>query len=166
MRTHGRISTYMNGCRCDLCREAKRDKAARLRDSDERRQREMVDADRARKIAAGLIRVARETPGWYADAACKGKTALFFDQGSTGGNGSNSSIVRDASERQALALCATCPVREPCREQARRDREQGIWGGETELDRARDGIFMRESNVRNALAREQRRENERRSITG
>ena len=35
----------------------------------------------------------------------------------------------------ALAVCAVCPVIEPCRDHARRFREAGIWGGENEAQR-------------------------------
>lgn len=38
----------------------------------------------------------------------------------------------------ALAVCAECPVREPCLEYALQNRErEGIWGGATERERRR-----------------------------
>lgn len=63
-------------------------------------------------------------PAWFDQANCKGKTAIMYDV---------------ARVDEALALCAGCDVREPCREQARREREHGTWGGETEMDRHRIG---------------------------
>lgn len=79
---------------------------------------------RASMIERGLIRLAQARPDWYRHAACKGNTEIMFD-------------VVDTD--RALAICAICPVVEPCRQQARRDREQGTWGGETEVDRYNAG---------------------------
>jgi WhiB family transcriptional regulator, redox-sensing transcriptional regulator len=43
-----------------------------------------------------------------------------------------------ADERSALALCATCPVRDECLEYALDARERyGVWGGTTEKERRR-----------------------------
>jgi WhiB family redox-sensing transcriptional regulator len=38
-------------------------------------------------------------------------------------------------EAAAQALCAGCPVVEPCRSYARLHREHGFWGGESEDER-------------------------------
>ncbi|MFE5300698.1 WhiB family transcriptional regulator [Streptomyces sp. NPDC056632] len=38
--------------------------------------------------------------------------------------------------RQAVALCRTCPVMLPCRQWARAEREFGVWGAETDAERA------------------------------
>lgn len=75
---------------------------------------------RASLIEHGLLRIARARPDWYAQAACKGNTEIMFD-------------VVDTD--RALAICKICPVADPCRALARRDREQGTWGGETETER-------------------------------
>ena len=41
-----------------------------------------------------------------------------------------------AREARAKAICATCPVRDPCLEYALRIREpHGIWGGMSESER-------------------------------
>jgi WhiB family redox-sensing transcriptional regulator len=41
-------------------------------------------------------------------------------------------------ERAALALCATCPVRDECLDYALEARERyGVWGGTTEKERRR-----------------------------
>lgn len=36
---------------------------------------------------------------------------------------------------KALLVCASCPVREMCREYARTWEDEGVWGGTTEEDR-------------------------------
>lgn len=61
---------------------------------------------------------------WRRQAACLGKPAdLFF--------GSDSETVKEQQQREAAAkaICATCPVVEPCLEEGR--FEEGIWGGLT-----------------------------------
>lgn len=63
---------------------------------------------------------------WQDEAACKGRTTLFYS-------------YELADELAAKALCAECPVNEPCRDNARQLREFGVWGGESEVDRARSG---------------------------
>jgi len=40
-------------------------------------------------------------------------------------------------ERMAKAVCAGCPLKDPCLEYALRNGEIGIWGGTTESDRRR-----------------------------
>ena len=46
--------------------------------------------------------------------------------------------VTAGEEAEALAVCATCPVRAQCLEQALRDGERdGIWGGATPEERRR-----------------------------
>jgi WhiB family redox-sensing transcriptional regulator len=72
-----------------------------------------------------LRRLVEGRPDWYVDAACKGQTDLMFEV--------------PAHVEPALAICAGCPVREPCRAQGYRDREFGVWGGSTEIDRSRAG---------------------------
>lgn len=62
-------------------------------------------------------------PQWHAKAACREEdSALFFpEKGQTG--------------ERARAICAGCPVREPCYEFAVSNRLVGIWGGSTGKDR-------------------------------
>ncbi|MDP9404424.1 MAG: WhiB family transcriptional regulator [Actinomycetota bacterium] len=46
--------------------------------------------------------------------------------------------VSDEEAEPAKAICATCPVREPCLEYALANRERdGVWGGATERERRR-----------------------------
>lgn len=63
---------------------------------------------------------------WREDAACRTEdTAVFFPDS------------EDAAG-PALAICATCPVREECLEFALATRQDdGVWGGLTETQRRR-----------------------------
>jgi len=66
-----------------------------------------------------------ERPAWHAQAACRGKgPARWFP-----GQGDDLGPARE--------LCAACPVREPCLEAARTERN-GIWGGQSERQRRRE----------------------------
>jgi len=71
---------------------------------------------------------------WTADAACTGRTELFFPPP---GERPEARAVR---EGKARAICGTCPVIEPCRQWAREHREYGFWGGESEEERAAAGF--------------------------
>jgi WhiB family transcriptional regulator, redox-sensing transcriptional regulator len=63
---------------------------------------------------------------WFGDAACRGTDVEIFysdDPGATS---------------QALQLCRSCPVREPCLRTAMQEREfDGVWGGVPEAHRRR-----------------------------
>jgi WhiB family redox-sensing transcriptional regulator len=63
---------------------------------------------------------------WAARAACRGlEPELFFP-------------ARGASTREAKAVCAVCPVRAECLEDALEHHEgHGIWGGMSERERRR-----------------------------
>ena len=66
-----------------------------------------------------------ERPSWMAEAACRGEdTALFF-------------IERGGSTTEAKALCAECPVKEPCLAYAIEHDLDGVWAGTTRRSRAR-----------------------------
>jgi WhiB family transcriptional regulator, redox-sensing transcriptional regulator len=75
---------------------------------------------------------------WRAEAACRGtSTALFYP-----------SLGDLTAARHAKAVCATCPVRVECLEEALRDGELfGIRGGLTprERRRARRQLFSNRS---------------------
>jgi WhiB family redox-sensing transcriptional regulator len=71
---------------------------------------------------------------WAADAACEGQTRLFF---APAGERPEARVVR---ESQARAVCSTCAALEECREWARKHREYGFWGGESEEERAAAGF--------------------------
>jgi WhiB family redox-sensing transcriptional regulator len=66
---------------------------------------------------------------WREHAACKGRTRLFFAPKA------ERPQARARREAQANRLCASCPVRTPCRNYARSKHEYGFWGGESEEDR-------------------------------
>jgi WhiB family transcriptional regulator, redox-sensing transcriptional regulator len=69
---------------------------------------------------------------WQAAAACRAADPhLFFHpEGDRG-------PARNKREAAALAICATCPVIQPCRRHGLNVREEhGVWGGLTENDRS------------------------------
>lgn len=70
---------------------------------------------------------------WFNEALCKGQTQLFFAQAKEGVR------ERRARERKAILLCLSCPHMIKCRDYARKNREYGIWGGETEEQRLSKG---------------------------
>jgi len=70
---------------------------------------------------------------WMGDAACKGRTPLFFG---AAGERPERRARREASARQ---VCAACPFLLACRTLARTGRENGFWGGESEEERAAAG---------------------------
>jgi WhiB family redox-sensing transcriptional regulator len=91
-----------------------------------------------------------ERPPWMDDAACKGRTTLFFG---IAGERPERRVRREAAARE---MCAGCPVKEPCRTLARDNRENGFWGGETEEERAAAGYAPRSisrRSVQDAAAR-------------
>ncbi len=65
---------------------------------------------------------------WHRRAACRGLDAAVFYPATDD----------EADAAPAKAICAGCPVREPCLEHALAARErEGIWGGTTERERRR-----------------------------
>ena len=63
---------------------------------------------------------------WRQRAACRGVDPDIFYP------------VSDDDAGEAKAVCARCPVREPCLEYALVNRERdGVWGGATERERRR-----------------------------
>jgi len=66
------------------------------------------------------------TATWRQRAACQGIDPGIFYPAS------------DDDAEEAKAICATCPVRQPCLEHSLATRErEGIWGGLTERERRR-----------------------------
>jgi hypothetical protein len=78
--------------------------------------------------------VAEAPAGWTAAAACKGRLDLFY---APHAERPQARLRRVAEGRR---VCATCPVRDTCREHARQHLEQGLWGGETEEERTAAGF--------------------------
>jgi WhiB family transcriptional regulator, redox-sensing transcriptional regulator len=63
---------------------------------------------------------------WRQRAACRGVDPDIFYPAS------------EEEAEAAKAVCAVCPVREPCLEYALANRERdGVWGGATERERRR-----------------------------
>ena len=83
---------------------------------------------------------------WMAEAACHGRTPLFFG---IAGERPERRVRREARARK---VCASCPVIEPCREMARTNGENGFWGGESEEERAAAGFPPRSISRRGVLA--------------
>ena len=87
---------------------------------------EDVVADNSADISADI---SAGTDRWRDDAACKGRTTLFFARRA------ERPEARVRREAQAQRLCSQCSVVEPCREFARSHHEYGYWAGESEEDR-------------------------------
>ena len=66
---------------------------------------------------------------WMDEAQCKGQTHWFFAP-----HGEQAD-AREVREAVAKSICETCRVMDECREYARRNREQGFWGGENDDER-------------------------------
>lgn len=83
---------------------------------------------------------------WKALGRCHGKTELFYDQRR------ESEGQRLRRESLAKQYCAVCPVREICKMMGRLGREHGIWGGETDEERAAAGYLPMRSTSRRIRA--------------
>ncbi|NGP06279.1 WhiB family transcriptional regulator [Rhodococcus sp. 14C212] len=74
---------------------------------------------------------ARDGHSWRLHARCRfvGPDTFYAPEDETWGE-------RQRRERAARDICAACPVRLPCRDDAVKNKEQhGIWGGLTERER-------------------------------
>lgn len=81
---------------------------------------------------------------WVDFAICRNKGHLFFEPfGERPG-------PRRRREAHAKKLCAQCPVQQACLDAGRRNHESGLWGGETEEERALAGYPPR-GNVRRSV---------------
>lgn len=70
---------------------------------------------------------------WIDQAICGSHAHLFF------GSFRERPGTRRRREARAKRMCARCPVQDVCREAGRRNHESGVWGGETDEERARAG---------------------------
>lgn len=77
-----------------------------------------------------------EANDWMDSRPCCGKPQLFFAPRA------ERPQARVRREAQARRLCASCPVTRACRDFARRHREYGFWGGESEEERHRAGYTV------------------------
>jgi WhiB family transcriptional regulator, redox-sensing transcriptional regulator len=73
---------------------------------------------------------------WTTNAACRGKTNLFFPPQA---ERPQARVRREARARQ---LCQECPAQIACRDSARRNHEYGFWGGESEEERHLAGFTV------------------------
>lgn len=71
---------------------------------------------------------------WRSQAACAGEVGVAFYPPLRPEKRS----AKGAREERAKALCASCPVRQPCLDEAVAHGERfGIWGGLTDRERTR-----------------------------
>lgn len=73
---------------------------------------------------------------WSARAACTGLTQLFFP------GPAERPQARLDREARARIVCTGCEALEDCRSFARRHREYGFWGGESEEERHAAGYRL------------------------
>jgi WhiB family transcriptional regulator, redox-sensing transcriptional regulator len=78
----------------------------------------------------------RSDDGWVHTAACKGLTHLFFP------TPAERPQARERREATAREVCASCSVRNACRDFARDQHEYGFWGGESEDERHAAGFRL------------------------
>jgi WhiB family redox-sensing transcriptional regulator len=102
-----------------------------------------LDLDDDQAARASLV----PTPGerrrdWLRVAACAGRSQWFFTH-----DGDNPAMRR-YREQRARAICRRCPAMEECRRWARDHGEYGIWGAESEEDRAAAGFPTRRHRLR------------------
>jgi len=88
--------------------------------------------DSFRAVAEGGLVVVSSLRTWQRDASCRGpESVLFFPP-----SHAERKEDRDGRERRAKAICAECPVKTHCLDEALRIGEpHGIWGGLTESER-------------------------------
>jgi WhiB family redox-sensing transcriptional regulator len=73
---------------------------------------------------------------WTANAECRGLGSIFFPPAA------ERPQARERREAQAREVCGACPVLDECRDFARRNREYGFWGGESEEERHAAGYRL------------------------
>ncbi len=73
---------------------------------------------------------------WMDQAACKGLTHLFFP------TAAERPQARERREATAREVCASCSIRNMCRDFARQQHEYGFWGGESEDERHAAGYRL------------------------
>lgn len=99
----------------------------------------------AARIPEAALFLVIEDREWIDFAVCRDQGHLFFEPW---GERPSARLRR---ESQAKRLCASCPVQQPCLDAGRRNHESGVWGGETEEERALAGYAPR-GNARRAVA--------------
>ncbi|MFM7262598.1 MAG: WhiB family transcriptional regulator [Acidimicrobiales bacterium] len=89
-------------------------------------------------MAAGELFAFREWDNysWTAEAQCGGMSEIFFPPAA------ERPQARERREAQAREVCGACAVVVDCRDFARRHREYGFWGGESEEERHAAGFRL------------------------
>jgi len=90
---------------------------------------------------------------WMEHGRCAGESSLFFAPFA------ERPEARVRREARARSMCEQCSVLPACRDYARRNRELGFWGGESESERAEAGFAPTTPLVgRKGVAEERARE--------
>lgn len=77
-----------------------------------------------------------EDQPWSSKAQCRGMAAVFFPEVA------ERPQAREKRESLARSVCESCSVMFECRSYARRNREYGFWGGESEEERHAAGYRL------------------------
>ena len=85
-------------------------------------------------MSATPIMIFSGTLPWMGDAVCKGQSDLFFP------SPGERPEARAKRETKAQTIFEQCPVLGKCKGEARKNREYGFWGGESEENRAEAGF--------------------------
>jgi hypothetical protein len=105
---------------------------------------DVLDSQASLELIA--VSVEFQSPGWHANAMCRGKTGIFFaTPGERRGR-------RNRREALARAYCACCPVAKECRDAGRVGREHGLWGSENDEQRSAEGFGPRSPHRRAVAA--------------
>ena len=88
---------------------------------------------------------------WTDYAVCKKQSELFFAP-----HKNERGPERKRREAAAIAICNTCPVKDVCRQYGRDTQSLGVWGGETELERAIAGFLPGIQEVHKRVVRHRR----------
>jgi len=98
----------------------------------------MVNLELGATMAIGEMFSFREwdDASWAHSAECTGLSLIFFPPAA------ERPQARERREAQARDVCSTCSVLDDCRDFARRNREYGFWGGESEEERHAAGYRL------------------------
>lgn len=87
-------------------------------------------SEQKRVAAVSVVEINRWVQqDWMSEASCKEQTQVFFAPHGEQADG------RERREAIAMTICRSCDVIMECRDYARRNREQGFWGGENDDER-------------------------------
>ncbi len=77
-----------------------------------------------------------EDQSWSKNAECRGLSSIFFAPPA------ERPQARERREEAAREVCLQCSVLSACRDFARKNREYGFWGGESEEERHAAGYRL------------------------